>query len=87
MKTIDITLLVPDNDEISACYRMGLKSLNINGTIFPVFAVRIDKKDVFLERLKDEFGSEFKVEDLSIEIDSGKTGIINVIMYNEFLKG
>ncbi len=50
MKTVDVTLLIPEKDEISACYKMGLKGLNINGIVFPMFAVRPEKKDIVIER-------------------------------------
>lgn len=83
MKTIDLTLLIPEKDEITSCYKMGLKSLNINEIVLPIFAIRIDKKDIFLERLKDEFGSDFKIEDLSKE----QSDIVNVRIYHNFLKG
>ncbi len=87
MKTIDLTLLIPEQEEVTACYRMGLKSLTINGITFPLFAVKTDKKDIFIEGLKDEFGSEFKVEDLSKVITTEKGGIINIIICNDYVRG
>jgi hypothetical protein len=84
MKTVDVTLLIPEKDEISACYKMGLKGLNINGIVFPMFAVRPEKKDIVIERLKDEFASELKIEDLNKETNSEKSDFINVIYTMRF---
>jgi hypothetical protein len=85
MKTIDVTLLFPEYDEVTMCYRLGLKSMQIDGCAFPVFSVRSDKKDVFLERLKDEFGKEVNIEDVGKIVDAAG-GNINVVYNSNFLK-
>jgi hypothetical protein len=87
MRTLDLTLLIPETDEITMCYKMGLKSIKINSNSFPVFAIRSDTKDVFLERLKDEFGTDIHINDITNTVVDKKAGIIDIIYYNEFLKG
>jgi hypothetical protein len=78
MKTLDVTLLFPEQNEVTTCYKMGLKSIQIDGCILPVFYVRAGKKDIFIERLKDEFGKDIIIDDLGGELDS-KYGIVNAV--------
>ncbi len=49
-----------------------------------MFAVRPEKKDIVIERLKDEFASELKIEDLNKETNSEKSDFINVIYTMRF---
>lgn len=78
MKTLDVTLLFPEQNEVTTCYRMGLKSIQIDGCVLPVFYVRSEKKNIFIERLKDEFGTDIIIDDLGEELDS-KHGIVNAV--------
>jgi hypothetical protein len=84
MKTLDVTLLFPEQNEVTTCYKMGLKSIQIEGCILPVFYARSEKKNIFIEKLKDEFGEDIIIDDLGSELDS-KHGIVNAV-YNS-LKG
>lgn len=86
MKKLDVMLLFPDEDEVTMCYRIGLKSIQIDGCQYPVFSVCADRKNMFLERFKDEFGSNIVIEDLSQEFVNKKGSIVD-IMYTKFIQG
>ena len=86
MRKLDVMLLFPEEHEVTMCYRMGLKSIQIDGAPYPVFSVCADRKNIFLERLKDEFGSDVVIEDLSKEFVTKKGSIID-IMYSKFIQG